>query len=277
MHEIWSGTFSKMRTENTDPVTYHLVDGFHEANERTEDLVVNGLIGRKVRIVFGGNIQCVECGRKTKKTFNQGYCFPCGQNLAEADICMVKPELCHYYEENNPCRDESFAERVCMKPHVLYISQTSGFKVGITRRENVPSRWMDQGAVKAIPLGEMPSRRDVGLLEVKLAENFQDKTHWMRMLKEKSPEGDIDAAADTLMGLIKDIGPENFDARTERELYEFYYPVTRYPEKVKSMNLDKVPELEGTLMGIKGQYWILDCGVINIRKYTGYQVKLYSD
>ncbi|MDG2278062.1 MAG: DUF2797 domain-containing protein [Pseudomonadales bacterium] len=277
MHEIWSGTFSKMRTEATDPVTYHLMDGCFDCTARADELVVNALLGKQVRITFEGNIRCVACGRKTKKTFNQGYCFPCSQKLPETDICMIKPELCHYFNTEKPCRDEAFAQRVCFKPHVLYISLTSGFKVGITRRQNVPSRWMDQGAVRAIPLGEMPSRRDVGLLEIQLAKNFQDKTHWMRMLKEKSPEGDIQQAADTLMGMIEEIAPEGFEPRPTRELHEFHYPVTEYPEKVKSVNLDKIPEVEGTLLGIKAQYWILDCGVINIRKYTGYEVTLYSD
>jgi hypothetical protein len=277
MHEIWSGTFTKMRTEATTPVTYHLRDGYHDPAARTDDIVANDLIGKTVRIVFEGKIHCIECGRKTKKTFNQGYCFPCGQKLAEADICMVKPELCHYFDAEKPCRDDGFAQSVCFKPHVLYISLTSGFKVGITRQQNVPSRWIDQGAVKAIPLGEMPSRREVGLLEFKLAENFQDKTHWMRMLKEESPEGDIHQAADQLMAMIDALAPEGFDPRPTREVHEFCYPVTEYPEKVKSMNLDKIPEIEGTLMGIKAQYWIFDTGVINIRKYTGYEVKLYSD
>ena len=92
-----------------------------------------------------------------------------------------------------------------------------------------------------------------------------------------TPEGDIQQAADTLMGMIEEIAPEGFEPRPTRELHEFHYPVTEYPEKVKSVNLDKIPEVEGILLGIKAQYWILDCGVINIRKYTGYEVKLYSD
>jgi hypothetical protein len=38
-----------------------------------------------------------------------------------------------------------------------------------------------------------------------------------------------------------------------------------------------VPNIEGTLMGIKGQYLIFDTGVINIRKYAGYHLALSSE
>ena len=83
---------------------------------------------------------------------------------------MVKPELCHYHDADNPCRDDAFAQAKCFAPHILYASLTSGMKVGITRHTNVPSRWIDQGAVRAIPLAELPSRREVGLVEHELAE-----------------------------------------------------------------------------------------------------------
>ena len=52
------------------------------------------------------------------------------------------------------------------------------------------------------------------------------------------------------------------------------YPVEQYPEKVKSHNLDKTPVIRGKLQGIKGQYLILDTGVINIRKYSGYELRI---
>jgi hypothetical protein len=54
----------------------------------------------------------------------------------------------------------------------------------------------------------------------------------------------------------------------------FNFPVQEYPTKVVSFNLDKNPVAQGTLMGIKGQYLILDSGVINLRKYGSYLVSV---
>ena len=58
------------------------------------------------------------------------------------------------------------------------------------------------------------------------------------------------------------------------EPVEIKYPVVQYPEKIISLNFDKTPIVEGTLLGIKGQYLILDVGVINIRRSTGYNIEL---
>ncbi|MBR58474.1 MAG: hypothetical protein CMH54_10695 [Myxococcales bacterium] len=276
MKLVWKGTLQKMGVEATAPVRYTLRDGFHDAAQHAPDQSVNPLIGQAISLHFIGAIQCVACGRKTKKTFNQGYCFPCSQRRADADICIVKPELCHYFEVDNPCRDEDFAHNQCFQPHILYVSLTSGFKVGITRKSNVPSRWIDQGAVKAMPLAELPSRRDVGLVEFELAKNFQDRTHWMAMLKQESPEGDIEATAADLLERLQAMGVQGILPAEERVVHTFQYPVEKYPEKVKSLNLDKTETVSGTLQGIKGQYLILDTGVINLRKYTGYQVELQT-
>ncbi len=277
MDLIWSGTLQKMGVKASDPVSYTLCDGFHDADQRSPDQPVNALIGRRIELHFTGMIQCVACGRKTKKTFNQGFCFPCSQRRAEADICIVKPELCHYFEVDNPCRDEAFAHAHCFQAHILYLSLTSGFKVGITRKVNVPSRWIDQGAVKAMPLAMLPSRREVGLVEVELAKDFQDRTHWMTMLKQESPEGELAPAASDVLKRLDEMGVQGILPAPARTIYTFTYPVQRYPEKVKSLNLDKTDTVSGTLEGIKGQYLILDNGVINLRKYTGYQVEIRAN
>jgi len=275
MSLYWSGILTKMSVEHADPVSYYFTDARDEGDERPDDQPVNPLIGAEVRLRHTGRIQCVGCGRSLKKTFAQGFCFPCMRSRADADMCMMKPEQCHYFEEDNPCRDDAFAKRVCFQPHVLYLSLTSGFKVGITRQVNVPSRWIDQGAVLAMPLAILPSRREVGLVEVKLAERFADKTHWQKMLKTERPEGDFDATADIVIDHMNDMEVAGILDKTDRNLYSFRYPVTEYPEKVKSFNLDKIPEVGGTLMGIKGQYLIFDTGVINLRKYTGYEVEIH--
>ena len=271
---VWNGTLKKMRVEATEPVTYWLADGYYDRDERSEDHCLNDYLGRTLQLRFTGQITCVYCGRQTKKSFGQGFCYPCFRARAEADICIIKPELCHYFDKDDPCRDDDFAQRECFQPHILYTSLTSGVKVGITRRKNVPSRWIDQGAVRAIPLAELPNRREVGLVEHRLAESFADKTHWMRMLKEERPEADLAGTAAEIIANLQEWGVETVLPAADRVEYTFVYPVETYPTKVKSFNLDKAPEVGGLLQGIKGQYLIFDTAVINLRKFTGYEVEV---
>lgn len=274
MTEIWSGTLKKMKVVATTPVTYWLADGYFDPQARHESRQLNDYLGQPLQLQFTGQITCVYCGRQTKKSFGQGFCFPCFRARAEADICIVKPEQCHYFDPADPCRDDAFAQRECFQPHVLYTSLTSGVKIGITRRKNIPSRWIDQGAVRAIPLAELPSRREVGLVEHRLAATMQDKTHWMRMLKEEHPEADLASRAVELVRRLQEWGVEGILPVAQRIEHTFTYPVRSYPTKVKSFNLDKDPVAGGNLEGIKGQYLIFDSGVINLRKYTGYQVEV---
>lgn len=271
---LWSGTLKKMRVAASDPVGYWLTDGYHDPAARGEDLPLNGLLGRSLTLRFTGRISCVWCGRETRKSFAQGFCYPCFRSRAEADICIVKPELCHYFDESDPCRDEEFARAHCFRKHILYVSLTSGRKVGITRQRNIPGRWIDQGAVAAIPLAVLPSRREVGLVEHELARQFRDKTHWMTMLKEERPAKDLSARAAEVLAVLGEWGVEGILPAAQRQEHVFKYPVLEYPAKVKSFNLDKTDVVSGTLQGIKGQYLILDTGVINLRKFTGYAVEL---
>ena len=277
MDTIWTGTLKKMRVTSSTPVAYHFTDGWWEEEKRTADHKVNDHLGQEMAIRFAGQINCTYCGRATKKTFGQGFCFPCSRSRAEADICIVRPELCHHGQADHPCRDEAFAQSQCFQPHILYCSLTSGVKVGITRQPNVPSRWIDQGAVGAIPVARMPDRRTVGLVEERLSdEGFEDKTHWTRMLKG-NPEGfDLKNAADGVVARLEDWSVEGILPEADRQEHRFEYPVLVWPEKVKSFNLDKNPEAGGVLQGIKGQYLIFDGGVINLRKYTGYKVEILA-
>lgn len=277
MERIWSGTLRKMRVEASAPVAYRLADGFHDPGRRAPDRPLNPHLGGRLELRFAGAIACVACGRSVKKTFGEGYCYPCFTTLAEADQCIVKPHLCHYFDAHHPCRDDAFAQAHCFQPHVLYVSLTSAFKVGITRRANLPDRWIDQGAVAAIPLAELPSRREVGLLEHALARRFADRTHWMRMLREARPEGDLPAFAREVAGALAELGAAGLLPEAERVESAFTYPVLRYPEKVMSLDLEKAGTVGGTLLGIKGQYLILDAGVINLRKYAGYAVEVYAE
>jgi len=271
---VWSGILRKMRVVDGDPVAYHLKDAAIGAPP-APDHALTPHVGGPLWLRFTGEIRCTLCGRATKKTFNDGYCFPCSQSRAEADICIVRPELCHHGQPDHPCRDEVFAQSQCFQPHVLYVSLTSGMKVGITRRVNVPSRWMDQGAVAAMPLALLPDRRTVGLLEKRLSdEGFADRTHWTRMLKGDPPLDDLTPFAVRAMERLVAWNTPELLPEAERQVRTFRYPVRRWPEKVSSLNLDKTPEVGGVLEGIKGQYLIFESGVINLRKYSGYRLEV---
>lgn len=262
----YSGNLSKMKTHHGEVVEYKLdFDGV--------ELSLNPLVGQKINLKFTGNIFCVNCGKATKKSYNQGYCFPCTMKLAECDICIVKPELCHY--DKGTCREPKWGEDHCLKPHVVYIANSSGLKVGITRRTQVPTRWMDQGASQALPIMEVTSRLQSGIVETTLKAYINDKTDWRKMLKGGQDQFDLKLEARNLIRQASgDLETLEFDLLEDEKTYLFNYPVLKYPEKVSSLSVEKTPEIHQTLMGIKGQYLIFEKGVINIRSHSGYQVEL---
>ncbi len=245
-----------------------------------ERIELNPLLGKKISLSFNGEINCVACNRKIKKTFNNGYCFPCLQTLAECDLCIVKPELCHY--DAGTCRDNKFAAEHCNIEHSIYLSLTSGPKVGITRTHQERSRWIDQGASQAIRLMTVARRKHAGMIEVKLAENLPDKTDWRKMLRGVTEDIDLRLLAEqsqneldkVIAGLINENPNEySYLEDAKRDLaspLSINYPVLEYPVKISSHNFDKQALVEGTLVGIKGQYLILDTGVLNMRKFAGY-------
>lgn len=272
----WTGILHKMRVEPGEPgnpVAYHLRDAAL-GGATVPDCALAPLLGTRLELRFLGEIRCTLCGRTTKSTFSDGTCFPCSQSRAEADICIVKPELCHHGQPDHPCRDEAFAQAQCFRPHVLYVSLTSGPKVGITRRANLPTRWIDQGAVAAMPLAELPDRRSVGLVEKRLSdEGFADRTHWSRMLKGDPPADELLPFAQRVGDRLAEWGVQLLPEGA-RGLLSFRYPVRTWPGKVVSFNFDKSPVVAGVLEGIKGQYLILDGGVVNLRKHAGYRVEV---
>ncbi|WP_045994417.1 DUF2797 domain-containing protein [Halomonas sp. S2151] len=266
------GCLSKMGVEPDSPARYTLKAGENR-------LPLNDYLGRTLRLEWSRAIACTHCGRATKKSFGQGHCYPCFKRLAQCDSCIMKPELCHFFE--GTCREPEWGERFCFQPHVVYLSNASGLKVGITRNTQMPTRWLDQGAIQALPILEVDSRQQSGFVEVLFKNEVSDRTNWRAMLKGQVEELDLAAERDRLLErLSAGLGDlrERFGADAIRPLdgspRRFDYPVLEYPTKVTSHNLDKNPRVEGTLMGIKGQYLIFDTGVINLRKYTGYEMSL---
>tara|TARA_B100000519_G_scaffold197552_1_gene205549 strand:+ start:425 stop:1264 length:840 start_codon:yes stop_codon:yes gene_type:complete len=266
-----TGRLRKMPAEAGNPVAYSIAVG-------DTRIPLNDLIGRPLRLDFDGVIRCIHCDRKTNKSFNQGFCYPCFRKLAACDSCIMSPEKCHYHL--GTCREPEWGETHCMVEHVVYLANSSGLKVGITRGSQVPTRWIDQGAVDAIPMVRVATRYIAGLVEVACKAHVADRTNWRAMLKGDVPELDLAQERQRMLGLIADDlealrqthGQDSIREVDEQGL-GLSYPVQVWPAKIKTHNLDKSPEVEGVLEGIKGQYLILDTGVINIRKFTGYEVR----
>jgi len=263
-----TGTLDMMDNIHADPVSYELVLGGNKIH-------VNSLIGQKINFSYSGNIFCTSCGKKTKKSYSQGHCFPCTLKLAACDLCIMKPETCHF--EKGTCREPLWGEANCNQPHIVYLANSSGLKVGITRKVNVPYRWMDQGATQALEILEVKKRLDSGLIEVLFKGLISDKTDWRKMLKGPAESIDLVSIKNDLLNQLRDkIAPYEHKV-LDSQVLTFNYPVSRYPEKVTSFGFDKNTEISGVLLGIKGQYLILDTGVLNVRSHTGYEVTLQTE
>ncbi|MFT4969402.1 MAG: hypothetical protein ACI9O4_001149 [Chitinophagales bacterium] len=256
---------TKMPTSLEDEVQYYLpYDGGM--------LHMNPLIGQEIELSFEGVINCMICGKKTKKSFGNGACYNCFMNAPQASPCIINPELCEAHLGKG--RDVEWEDKHHNQEHIVYLAKSSAIKIGVTRKTQVPTRWIDQGASEAIILAEVPYRQLAGAIEVQLKEFFTDKTNWQRMLKnEQSPLDILEAKEEAIQHFLDE---EYYDyIADDDEVIKIKFPVAEYPEKVKSVKLDKVPIIESVLKGIKGQYLYLENGqVINIRNHSGYLVNL---
>ncbi len=261
----YEGNILKMRTELKTPVNYFLPVGKQEIN-------MNRLIGHKIKLCFTGQINCISCGKITKTSFKQGFCYNCLQTAPEAGESVVRPELskAHF----GIARDMEWAEKHDLIEHIVYLALTSELKVGVTRHHQIPVRWIDQGASYAIQIARTPNRHIAGIIEVFMKKKYTDRTNWQAMLKSGG-NSDID--------LIRE--KKNILELLPSELKKYYcnddvitaieYPLLSLPEIVKSIGFDKTPEIEGILKGIKGQYFVCeDNTVLNIRKHNGYYLQI---
>lgn len=237
-------------------------------------LSLNDAIGYPITLRFLGDASCVSCHRKIKKTFQQGYCFPCTQNKAQCDLCILKPELCHFSQ--GTCREPEWGKAHCMKEHYVYLANASGIKVGITRYSNIPTRFIDQGAIQALPIFKVATRHDAGLIEVELAKLISDKTNWRKML---TPTVQIDMLAEQrrlalpLLSILETHKDSHIEVLNTEPFY-LEYPIQEYPRIIKGIDLIALGSWQAPLLGIKGQYLLFEHGVLNMRNLSGYGVEV---
>jgi hypothetical protein len=266
------GLLVKMKVSQEDNGAIHyqlrLLDG---TLKESALIPLNEYINQYIQIQFSGNIQCVNCTKKVKKTFMNGFCYDCFQTSPEASPCVLRPELCRGHL--NEGRDLEWEIKNHVQPHVVYLAASDVVKVGVTRKSQIPTRWIDQGAHEAIIFAETPNRYLAGVIEVALKDLFTDKTNWRKMLSHQIDDSiDLEEVKYRTEELLPSDLQDFFSE--DDNIYSFDYPSLQYPEKIKSINLTKTPNIEKKLIAIKGQYLIFEDGsVLNIRNHSGYEIK----
>lgn len=259
----FEGVLQKMITAYQKPIQYYLSLDKHF-------LHVNQLLGKKIKIEFQ-KYQCLNCD-SNKKIFRQGFCYDCFVETPRAGEWIMKPELSKAHLDQAD-RNLAYEKKVQLQPHVVYLANSSSVKVGVTRKSQIPTRWIDQGAHAAIQFIETPNRYLAGIAEVALKKYVADKTNWRTMLKNDNKDEDLMAKVNELKPYL----PDEVKAYLLKDEKEFLidFPVERYPIKLKSLNLSKNPVFEDRLAGIKGQYLIFENDVVfNVRNSEGFYVKI---
>jgi hypothetical protein len=263
----FEGNILKMRAELATPVHYFLPVGGNE-------IVMNELIGREISLNFTGQINCISCGKQTRTSFGQGFCYNCLQTAPEASESVVRPELSKAHL--GIARDMEWAEKHDLIDHFVYLAVSGDVKVGVTRYHQIPTRWIDQGASAAIKIVKTPNRHIAGVIEVFLKKHFTDKTDWRAMLKnEIAQKINLLEEKEKVYHILPAELKKYFEP--DNEITEIIYPVISFPQTIKSVGFDKTPKIEGILTGIKGQYLLFqDDSVLNIRKHNGYFLEIKS-
>jgi len=259
----YEGVLKKMETEFTDPINYYLVF-------ESDFINLNQVLEKELEFHFL-HYQCLNCGLD-KPIYRQGFCRSCFFEIPQAADWIMKPEMskAHLDEED---RDLEFEKKVQLQPHIVYLANSSNVKVGVTRKTQVPTRWIDQGAHEAIEIVEVPNRYLAGITEVALKDHVSDKTNWRNMLKNDIKDEDLVKWRDKLEPYIPEVAKDYFISNNSET--NIHFPVLKYPTKLNSLNLEKTPHYRGKLMGIKGQYLLFeDNTVFNIRSSEGLYVSI---
>lgn len=265
---MMKGHLDKMKTSIVDGIVHYQLPIDNEL------ITMNDLIGQKIQIVFERAIHCMNCGKQTKTSFGQGYCYQCFNTIPETEECTLRPEKCKAHL--GIARDMDWAKSHCLIDHIVYLSFTGNIKVGVTRVSQVPTRWIDQGAIRAIKLCKTPNRHIAGLIEVYLKNHLSDKTSWQKMLKLVDVQfPDLQQEKHRVIEFLPD-GLRKF-VHEDDKVQNIQYPMNKIPLSIISTNFNKNTQIEGILTGIKGQYLIFNNSrVINIRSHRGYLVSLIS-
>ena len=234
---LYKGVLKKMQTELASPIQYYMLfDG--------DFLNVNQVLGREIHIKFL-KYQCLNCGEDLP-IYRQGFCRSCFFETPVAGDWIMRPELSTAHLDRED-RDLEYEKKVQLQPHIVYLANSSNIKVGVTRKSQIPTRWIDQGAHEAIEIMETPNRYLAGIAEVALKSHLSDKTNWRKMLTNEVTDQDLAAWRDKLKAFIPEETSDYYLHQSSEVTLEF--PVKRYPEKVKSLNLQKKPEFRGVLPG----------------------------
>ena len=233
-------------------------------------LAIDALLGRPFTVRATGLLTCIACGSRVKKFYGQGFCYPCLLKAPEAAECIVRPELCRAHLGEG--RDREWEREHHDTEHLVYLSHTGGIKVGVTRATQLPTRWIDQGAVAGLVIARAPYRQLAGRIEVDLKRVFADRTDWRAMLRPVEPDLEaLHAAREQAIDAVHADLREHMVS--SEDPVRLNYPVLRYPPKLASVQLAKMPLVQGLLVGVKGQYLIWEDGrVLNVRNHSGHHV-----
>ena len=264
------GNIRKMLSQLNSEVEYTLP--LYETTQPSLNIELNQLIGRTIKISFSGIINCVVTGKKIRKAYGEGMSYDAFKSSPLAVESIIRPELSKIHL-GVALRDYDWEMQHHMKPHIVYLSKTAGNKVGVTKESQIPTRWIDQGAIQALIIARVPYRQAAGAIEISLKKHISDKTNWRKMLQNEINQDSLLSIRDELFSKVENEYRQYLVI--EETLYDINFPVIKYPEKVKSLTLDKVPEIEEKLVGIKGQYLLFENDLVfNVRRHSGYLIEL---
>lgn len=232
---------------------------------------LNSLVGEDIQLEHDGRIICSACGAPTRRSYADGFCYGCFKRLARCDLCVVSPARCHYAD--GTCREPEWGEAFCMRPHRVYLANSSGPKVGITSGDSAVGRWLDQGASQGVVVARAPTRHLAGVLEERLARRVADRTDWRALVTRDAPPADLAALRERLRPASHEL-PAGVEWLEDQPVETLRFPVLRYPRRPVQLELQREPRLRGVLLGIKGQYLLFDHGVLNVRRHNGFHIRL---
>ena len=232
---LYQGVLTKMETEFSQPIQYFLV-------LENDVLNMNQLLNKTLTLSFV-KYQCLNCSSEAP-IFRQGFCKSCFFELPQAADWIMRPELSKAHLDQEE-RDLDYEKRVQLQPHIVYLANSSNVKVGVTRKTQVPTRWIDQGAQEALEIVEVPNRYLAGVTEVALKKYVSDKTNWREMLKGTATDENLEDWRQRLETYIPEETKPYFLAN--QKSLKTRIPCSQIPRKTKKFEPNQNPCLFGSL------------------------------